>query len=123
MKIRIRGNSIRYRLDKADIAALGETGRICETTAVGTSALRFFLAPVHDAAPSITAVNNDIRLNIPSLQLEDWTATALTGFELHFDNPDGTQLKILVEKDFKCLTVRDEDERHAFDNPLNGHTC
>jgi len=39
MKIRIRGNSIRYRLDKADIATLQEQQQVEEVTTIGAGTL------------------------------------------------------------------------------------
>jgi archaellin len=114
MKIRIRGNSIRYRLDKKDIGILQESQQISETTTIGASSLQF---AINAGGPVIKLENTTIILSIPSEQLKTWTGTEQVGFSLELSNPDGSVLQILVEKDFKCLTERDEDESMAFDNP------
>lgn len=124
MKIRIRGNSIRYRLDKADIATLEVQGKVEEETCIGAGALHFCIRARTDIQqPAIRLEGTAVHLSIPAEQVQAWTGSNLTGFDAVITNPDGSVLKLLVEKDFKCLTERDEDESQAFDNPLNGHTC
>jgi hypothetical protein len=114
MKIRIRGNSIRYRLDKKDIGILQEKQQVSETTTIGTGSLLF---AINAGGPAIQLENTAVILSIPAEQLKTWTGTEQVGFSLELPNPDGSILQILVEKDFKCLTERNEDESMAFDNP------
>ncbi len=124
MKIRIRGNSIRYRLDKADIAVLEAQGKVEEQTCIGAGALHFCIrAKENIPHPAIRLEGTAVHLSIPAQQVRAWTGSNLTGFEAVINNPDGSVLKLLIEKDFKCLTERDEDESEAFENPLTGHTC
>lgn len=116
MKIRIRGNSIRYRLDKKDIQVLREQQQVEETTSIGPGVLHFCIkAKAADA--SIKLENSGVHLSLPKNRLEEWIDTDQIGFDLTLPNADGTSLYILVEKDFKCLTERDEDQSNAFDNP------
>ncbi|WP_119079096.1 DUF7009 family protein [Chitinophaga alhagiae] len=124
MKIRIRGNSIRYRLDKADIAVLEARGKVEEHTRIGAHSLHFCVRSKEGLqAPAIQLEGPAVHLAVPATQIQAWTGTDLTGFDAVIINPDGSELKILVEKDFKCLTERGEDESQAFDNPLSSHTC
>lgn len=124
MKIRIRGNSIRYRLDKADIAVLEAKGKVEEHTRIGAHSLHFCIRSKENISqPAVQLEGSGVHLAIPTAQVLAWTSTQLTGFDAVLDNPDGSKLKILVEKDFKCLTEREEDESQAFENPLNNHTC
>lgn len=121
MKIRIRGNSIRYRLDKQDITALQETGKVEEETVIGPQSLHFCIKAKDTDKPGIKLEHGGVHLSLPRQQVQQWADTDQTGFDHELSNPDGSVLKILVEKDFKCLTQRDEDETQAFDNPLAGH--
>jgi hypothetical protein len=116
MKIRIRGNSIRYRLDKMDIAYLQEQQEIEETTIIGPGSLHFFIKATA-GAPAISIAASVITLSLPPAQVAEWTTTDQVGFSLELPNPDGSVIKILVEKDFKCLTEREEDDSQAFENP------
>jgi hypothetical protein len=115
MKIRIRGNSIRYRLDKKDIATLQEQQQIVEVTTIGASALLFIIKAADKVDIKLEA--NSVYLFLPHAQLDQWINTEQVGFEHHVANADSSELYILVEKDFKCLTERTEDESNAFDNP------
>lgn len=124
MKIRIRDNSIRYRLDKADIAALAAKGHVETQTRIGANTLYFCLCEKDQITePFMLLEGSGVHLSIPLQQVRQWTGSNLTGFDAVILNPDGSLLKLLIEKDFKCLTERDEDESQAFENPLNSHTC
>lgn len=116
MKIRIRGNSIRYRLDKADIATLHEQQQVAEVTTIGAGTLHF---SIHAKAgdPAITLEANGVQLFLPVEQVSTWITTEQVGFKHELPNADGSVLHLLIEKDFKCLTERDEDESQAFENP------
>lgn len=124
MKIRIRGNSIRYRLDQADVAAVRETGKAEEHTQIGAQTLHFCIRSREDlAAPAIKLEGPGLHLGIPAAVFSGLLDTAETGIQFSLPNADGSMLKILVEKDFKCLAVREEDDSHAFENPNAGQTC
>lgn len=118
MKIRIRGNSLRYRLDKKDIETLQQQQKVEEATTIGAGELHFCIkAKANANGPFIKLEQTAIHLSIPAEQVKQWIETDLVGFSLELPNPDGSVLNILIEKDFKCLTERDEDESMAFDNP------
>lgn len=118
MKIRIRGNSIRYRLDKKDIEVLQTAGKVEEATSIGAGQLHFCIkAKTGATAPFIKLEGSAIHLSFPKEQVQQWTDTEQVGFSAEIPNADGSVLQILVEKDFKCLTERDEDDSNAFENP------
>ncbi|GAA0527219.1 DUF7009 family protein [Chitinophaga japonensis] len=123
MKIRIRGNSIRYRLDKQDITALQQTGKVEADTQIGPQALHFCIKAKDTANAAIKLEAFGVHLSLPRTEVDQWTQTEQVGIERELPNADGSVLKLLVEKDFKCLTQRDEDDSQAFDNPLAGHNC
>src|SRR5687768_1599631 len=124
MKIRIRGNSIRYRLDQADVARILETGKAEEHTWIGAHALHFCIRSRDNiSAPAIKLEGFGVHLGIPAAFFNRKLESDETGFDFSMKNPDGSELKILVEKDFKCLAVREEDDSQAFDNPNAGQNC
>ncbi|RPD41382.1 DUF7009 family protein [Chitinophaga barathri] len=124
MKIRIRGNSIRYRLDQADVARIRETGKVEEHTWIGAHALHFCIRSRENLfAPAVKLEGWGVHLGIPAPYFSQMLDTDETSLDFSLKNPDGSELKILVEKDFKCLTVRDEDDSQAFENPNAGKTC
>lgn len=123
MKIRLRGNSIRYRLDKTDIELLETIGKVESITHIGAGTLHFCLRGKDITDPVIKLEQDGVHLLVPLPQLAAWYAPDQVGFELILPNADGSELKILVEKDFKCLTERNEDESQSFDNPMAGQNC
>ncbi|MGO4289585.1 DUF7009 family protein [Chitinophaga sp. RAB17] len=123
MKIRLRGNSIRYRLDKTDIELLETTGKVESITHIGAGILHFCVRGKEITDPIIKLEQDGVHLLVPLARLADWYAPEQVGFELILPNADGSELKILVEKDFKCLTERNEDESQSFDNPMAGQNC
>ena len=122
MKIRIRGNSIRYRLDKLDIAALEQQGKVEEDTRIGAGALHFCLKAKDTDKAGIKLEASAVHLSLPRQQVTQWIQTEQVAIEQELPNPDGSVLKILIEKDFKCITS-DEDQSQAFDNPLAKDNC
>ncbi|WP_212001665.1 hypothetical protein [Chitinophaga sp. HK235] len=123
MKIRIRGNSIRYRLDKTDLELLQDTGKVESITHIGATTLHFCLRSKEITDPVIKMEHDGVHLLLPSERLNAWYEPDQVGFELILPNSDGSELKVLVEKDFRCLTTRDEDDSQAFDNPNAGQNC
>ncbi|CAL1521594.1 DUF7009 family protein [Chitinophaga sp. MM2321] len=123
MKIRLKGNTIRYRLDKTDVALLETTGKVTSVTQIGAGALHFCIRAKEIADPVIKMEPDGIHLLLPLPQLTAWYLPDQVGFELTLPNADGSELKILVEKDFQCLTTRDEDDSQSFENPMAGKNC
>jgi hypothetical protein len=121
MKIRIRGNSIRLRLLQSEVAELVEKGKVSETIRFGpkeTEVLTYTLQ-ISPAAERIDATfeNNEILVSLPENAAGNWIETDQVSLEGEKDLT-GDGLKILVEKDFVCLTrTKDPDNADAFPNP------
>jgi hypothetical protein len=123
MKLRIRGDSLRFRLSKSEVTGLRDQGwwqTACRLGPEGGPCLVYRLESAAVAAPSVrftpgpeTVVT--VVLGAPEVEL--WSHGEQVG--LYFEEPWG--LKVAVEKDFQCLDPkRDEDESDSFDNPLAG---
>ncbi|HEV2247037.1 MAG TPA: hypothetical protein VGW37_10345 [Terriglobia bacterium] len=62
--------------------------------------------------------HGEIRILIPEGDVLEWVSTEQVGIERVQEIGGNAQLKILVEKDFKCLNARaGEDEGDRFPNP------
>ena len=116
MKIRIKGNSLRYRLTRTDVDTFSKEGYIAEIINFGEQSLVYALksAPIDQLTANFQ--NNKITLFMPNALTEEWTSTDRVGFE----NNDG-QLYLLIEKDFKCLDNVAEDQSDNYPNPLALH--
>ena len=113
MKIRIKGNSLRYRLTKSDMYRLSKEGYLEDKTDFGGSALIYVIQKTKDAKMSAFFNDNVICLQIPETMIEELENTDKVGFEGSEEN-----LQLLVEKDFTCLDNVAEDQSDNYPNPL-----
>ena len=119
MKLRIRGDSIRLRLTQTEVARLAEEGRVEESTHFGPDE-RFTYAIAFGAESTLSArlSPRGIEVTVPGEVARAWAASDSVGIEGARELGDGKTLRILVEKDFACLTKRPhEDDADAFPNP------
>lgn len=120
MKLRIRGDSIRLRLTKTDVATLVEKGTVGESMRMAPSAsFEYRLSAdrqIKDARVGLSEGVLEVRL--PLDQISRWADSNEVGIETRQANGAEDGLLVLVEKDFPCLTVRPhEDDSDAFDPP------
>ena len=122
MKIRIRGNSIRYRLTKTEVANFGAKGVLVDKTEFGDN--EFIYALESSASTehlSAMMTGNKITLLVPEKIKEEWTQTDVVGFNNKFPIGNGKELFLLIEKDFICLDHTHEDQSDNYPNP--GKVC
>ncbi|HVW12170.1 MAG TPA: hypothetical protein VHB54_00015 [Mucilaginibacter sp.] len=114
MKIRIKGNSLRYRLTRSDVAAIIKDGKLEERTEFGHGATFIYaLQTTPDYDLSATFNDNRITLFVSHTMIDRLANTDEVGFE----SGQG-KLFLLVEKDFTCLDNLDEDQADNYPNPL-----
>ncbi len=113
MKIRIKGDSLRYRITRSDVAALADSGSLEEKANFGEQVLIYAIQLTDGDQLTSTYKNNKITLFMPLSMLNALRNTDKVGFE----NKTG-QLYLLVEKDFTCLDNVAEDQSDNYPNPL-----
>ena len=121
MKIRIQGNSIRFRLKQFEVEAFRKNGIVEEAIAFGDEAqeqILFILKLEQEQRFSIEQNGTNIQVNVPRVIADDWTSTELVGFEEKILTTKGKEIFVLVEKDFKCLDRSDEEEAGSYPNPM-----
>ncbi len=118
MKIRIKGNSLRYRLTKSEVSTLAEQGSIEEKTEFPGNTLTYAITASALGELIAEFKQSTITLNIPKDTLARWANTDQVGIESHMPLPDGSSFFLLLEKDFKCIDVNaNEDQSDFFENP------
>jgi hypothetical protein len=122
MKLRIKGNSIRLRLSQSEVSDFARKARVEDSISFGNRRLTYALIKLDKAEEISAGFDNDrIEIRVPAALAEQWTKTPQIGFDAQPELPGGETLKILVEKDFACLSVREgEDESDAFPHPNAG---
>lgn len=113
MKIRIKGNSLRYRLTKSDIASLANGGMLNEQIDFAGQPLIYAINTSLDSKLTVDFKNNTITLFIPQEMVKKMVETDKVGFE----DASG-DIYLLVEKDFTCLESVEEDQSDNYPNPL-----
>jgi hypothetical protein len=114
MKIRIKGNSLRYRLTKTDVENFDRDGYLEETSHFGTQTFKYALQRSTRDALSANFCNNTITMYMPAAMALEWTSTDRVGYE-----NNSSQMYLLIEKDFKCLDNVAEDQSDNYPNPLS----
>ena len=125
MKLRIRGNSIRLRLGKSEVAQLAKDGRVEESiqfSAVPKSQLSYTLvtSPIEKEI-SAQLADYEIKIIVPEGMARGWANSEHIGLK-HVQQIDPEiSLAILIEKDFHSLEPRpDDDQSDSFKNPFEG---
>ena len=124
MKLRLRGNSVRLRLTQAEVKALDHGGSAEDAVTFGPAGQPRLVYRVEASAVARPAVSMSgagletrVKVTLPQTQVARWANGSEVG--LYFEEPWG--LKVAVEKDYRCLDVRrDEDESDNFENPNAG---
>lgn len=123
MKIRIKGNSIRFRLTKTEIANFGRNGYLEEKTEFPGGPAFIYRLERKVGINTLEAAFNGtcIVLQVPENIAAEWTGTETIGFNHTLALPGGKELFLLIEKDFVCLDHTFEDQSDNYPNP--NKTC
>lgn len=121
MKIRIKGNFVRYRLVQTEVRALSEGKKLVESTCFGPDENQVFLYTLEgkEGIDSLQA-NFDgrtIALYLPAKDAQTWYFDERIGYENKVEVRPGITLGLLLEKDFACLDHTDEDQSDNYPNP------
>ena len=124
MKLRIRGNSVRIRVSKSELAQIEASGSTEDIVRFSPrSALRYCVEVKPGGRVEAEFDGSQLRIAVPKKDVVRWLAPAEVAIEAEQESDDGMVLKILVEKDFACLAPQDdEDDTNLFDNPLQTQT-
>lgn len=118
MKVRIKGNSIRYRLTRSEVETFCKTGYFEETTSFGSTLFSYAVQAKEDIEVlEANFKDGSMTLLVNRQKSTDWFQTNQIGFRHQVQHNDGTVLHLLLEKDFACLDEREEDQSDNYPNP------
>ncbi|SKB93939.1 DUF7009 family protein [Dyadobacter psychrophilus] len=122
MKIRIQRNSVRFRLSRTDIEKLTFEGYLEEVTSFGDASFIYAVKKSNDVSElSAEYLNGKILLRIPEHLTTGWADNNVVGYDGEMSFGNNESLKLLIEKDFKCLDNVTEDQSDNYENPAK--TC
>lgn len=118
MKLRIKGNSIRLRLKQGEVAQLVQGKEVSEEVQfTPMDKFSYSAQPWHLDIIQAKYEKDKLTVYLPEAAVKQWAESDQVSMDYQQENETGG-LKILVEKDFVCLTVRPgEDESDSFPNP------
>jgi len=118
VKIRIRENSIRFRLTKSEVDIFEKAGYLENKTEFGFANF-IYAMQVLDGIDSLAAtyIGNKLTLFVPLTMQKEWTTTDKVGFNSIMNTGPGKTLSLLLEKDWACVDKADEDQSDNFENP------
>ena len=126
MKLRIRGNSLRLRVSRPEMARLLRDARIEETIRFAPqSDAKLVYALEHARADediSLRYQAGSITIVLSTEAAARWAESNDVGVYGDADTGDGP-LALLVEKDFACLDGDDPHDAEAFPNPNVSSVC
>lgn len=122
MKLRMRGDSLRFRVTQGEASRLLGKERVSESVHFPSSTMSSLTYSLRacDDATQVTARfrNGEILVDLPMALVEPWARTDQVGIESTQPANEGRGLRIVVEKDFRCLQPRaEEDESDNYPNP------
>lgn len=123
MKIRIRGNSIRLRLERDEVSGLDPVGSVSEALTLSPDIDFIYVCRTGDvSAIKVEPLDMGIAVVLPKAWTRGWSKDDRVGFEGEVETAPGEMVRVVVEKDFKCLTERpNEDDSGAYPHPDKTH--
>ena len=119
MKLRMKGDSLRLRLTRGEVAQLAQSGRVEEEVHISPRGLLIYRVQRTPAAAALGATFADgvIEIQVPEGVAREWCASEVVTLD-GVQHDGAAALRIVVEKDFACLAPRsDEDESDNFPHP------
>ncbi len=127
MKLRIKGNSLRFRLNKVEVETFGSAGYIEDKVEFGSEPNTNFHYRIEKTAAKGLAGSFEegrITVFVPESTADQWIDTDQVGIEGTHKFDDQTELYILIEKDFVCLTAPAyEDQSDNYPHPKGDKNC
>jgi|HubBroStandDraft_2_1064218.scaffolds.fasta_scaffold833127_1 hypothetical protein len=122
MKLRIHGNSIRFRITQSEMAALVDGARLEDSVQFGPaeSEILSYAVEISPQCSEVRALYSKgvIQVTLPENLAQPWASTNQVGIEHVQSIAKGVALKIVLEKDFQCFHSRSgENESDNFPNP------
>jgi hypothetical protein len=127
MKLRIKGDTVRFRVPPSGLESLMRDGKL-------TSQVRFSLRPNGSLFYSlmldesidkatVSFAGNEITARLPKAEAIYWASTDTVGLGGEIQLDESSLLTLLVEKDFACLDRSDEENEDTYPNPNAGQAC
>jgi hypothetical protein len=127
MKLRIKGNSLRLRVSRSELARFLDGERVEETihfTQAPEARLTYSLESAVQLEPiGVQYGSRIVKVILSEDQAHVWRAESEVGVYSALDIGAAGSLEVMVEKDFACLDRSDEENSDTFANPQAAACC
>ena len=113
MKLRIKSDSLRYRLTRSDVDKLSKEGYLENQINFAGNPLIYAVQLTDGGVLTSSYIDNKITLSMARKMIAELLNTDKVGF-----SNDAGGLHLLIEKDFTCLDNVNEDQSDNYPNPL-----
>lgn len=105
MKLRVKGDSLRFRLTRSEVARLGAGELVEESTRFAPDQVLRYGLQAGSPGETIQASfqSGAVRVMVPAAEVRQWESSGQTGI---YGSAGG--LDVAIEKDFRCLTRPEE---------------
>jgi hypothetical protein len=118
MKLRIKDNALRIRLTRSEVGQLAQTGMVRASTPFSNATFHYsVIATVQDNPLEARIEPYRMEMLVRQDLVKNWPDNNEVGFKASTALPDGTELKLVLEKDFVCLDDSEEDQSDNYANP------
>jgi hypothetical protein len=115
MKLRVKGNSVRLRLTRPEVARLDEDGEVLERAEFGPEEILTYEIRAGTDSDAILATfrSGSVQVLVPPERIREWAASDEVGIYAQCG-----LMEVTIEKDFRCLTRPEEQwDNDVFPNP------
>ena len=126
MKLRIRENTLRFRLGRSEVETFDQTGAIGDNVrfGLGKNDFGYLLEKTPNSNFSASFADGIIVVRVPASDANSWASSDEVSLAGTFRPDEQTELKILIEKDFVCLNAHnDEDQTDRYPHPKGDNAC
>ncbi len=114
MKLRFEKNAVRFRLRRSDLAQLNEHGFVNEAVEFPDSIFTYQLAISDSDRLTAQLIHHSVVVTIPTSIAQNWINSDEVGIYQTIQHGNNKTLDIIIEKDFPCKNIHDEDKNDVF---------
>ena len=113
----MKSNSLRLRLNQVEVNSFCQNGIISEQINFPNGTFNYILKSAPIKLITVQIDSSSIEICLPDSDKEVWQKPDQVGFSHNIPLDKNQKLSVTIEKDFKCLDERDEDESDNYPNP------
>ncbi len=126
MKLRIRENTLRFRLGRSEVETFDQTGAIGDNVrfGLGKNDFGYVLEKTPDSNFSASFADGIIVVRVPASDANTWASSDEVSLAGTYLTDEHSEIRILIEKDFVCLNAHnDEDQSDRYPHPKGDAAC